>query len=155
MHFSLILPEIVMERTLILLKPDCVGNAVCGKVISRFEGAGLKIRGCKMLQLTPEILREHYAHVADLPFYPEIEAFMSSTPVIAMALEGENAIENVREMLGVTNCLEAAEGTIRAEFGSKEEGTSMMINVVHASDGPDTAAAEVARFFSEDELFSY
>lgn len=140
----------IMERTLILLKPDCVSKKICGKVITRFEDAGVTIRGCKMIQLTPELLREHYAHVADKPFYPEIEAFMKSVPVIAMVLEGEGVIDQVREMLGVTNSKEAAPGTIRADFGE-----DMMINVVHASDGPETAEAEVARFFDANEVFGY
>ena len=144
-----------MQKTLILLKPDAMTKKVCGKVISRFEDAGYTIRGCKMLQLTPELLREHYAHIADMPFFPEVEEFMGSTPVIAIALEGENIIDEMREMLGVTNCLDAAEGTIRAMYGSKDEGTSKMHNICHASDSPEAAEVEVKRFFSEDELFSY
>ena len=139
-----------MQQTLILFKPDAVQGKFCGKVLTRFEDAGFPIRACKMLRLTPEILREHYAHVADKPFYPEIEEFMGSTPVIAMVLEGDNVIEKVREMLGATNSKEAAPGTIRNEFGE-----DMMVNVVHASDGPETAEVEVKRFFSEDELFGY
>ena len=86
-----------MERTLILLKPDCVSQKICGKVIARFEDAGFTIRGCKMIQLTAEILAEHYAHVADKPFYPDIEKFMMSTPVIGLVLEGDNVIETMRE----------------------------------------------------------
>ncbi len=139
-----------MERTLILLKPDAVSKKICGKVITRFEEAGLQVVGCKMMQLTPEILREHYAHIASKPFYPEVETFMSSTPVIALALAGDKVIEKVRDMLGVTNSKEAAPGTLRAEFGE-----DMMINVAHASDGPETAEKEVERFFAADELFSY
>lgn len=139
-----------MERTLILLKPDAVTEKFCGKVITRFEDAGFTIVGCKMMNLTPEILREHYAHVADKPFYPEIEKFMSSSPVIAMALEGAGVIEKVREMLGVTDSTKAAPGTLRNEFG-----TDMMVNVAHASDGPETAEKEVKRFFKNEELFSY
>lgn len=139
-----------MERTLILLKPDAVGKGICGKVMTRFEEAGFKIRGCKMLQLTPELLREHYAHIADKPFYPEVEEFMGSLPVIALVLEADGIIDTMREMLGVTNSQEAAPGTIRAEYGE-----DMMVNVCHASDGPETAEKEVARFFSEGELFSY
>lgn len=139
-----------MERTLILLKPDAIKGKFCGKVITRFEDAGFIIRGCKMITPSAEVWREHYAHVADKPFYPEIEAFMSSSPVIAIVLEGGNVIEDVRAMLGVTNSKEAAPGTIRNEFG-----TDMMINVAHASDSEETAANEVARFFTEEELFTY
>ncbi len=144
-----------MQRTLILLKPDAVSKHVCGKVIDRFEQAGFAIRGCKMLQLTPDLLREHYAHIADKPFYPEVEAFMSSTPAIALVLEGENIIDTMRDMLGVTDCLAAAPGTIRAELGSNEEGFSKMQNICHASDSPEAAEQEVRRFFKEEELFTY
>ena len=144
-----------MERTLILLKPDCVSAKICGKIISRIEDEGLTIRGCKMLTLTSELLAEHYAHIADKPFYPTVEEFMSSYPVVAMVLEGDNVIARFREMLGATDCLEAAPGTIRAEYGSKEEGKTKMVNVVHASDSPEAAAEEIARFFSVDEVFEY
>lgn len=139
-----------MQRTLILLKPDAVEKKICGKVITRFEEAGLTIRGCKMIQLTPALLREHYAHIADKPFYPEVETFMGSKPVIALVIEGDNVIEKIREMLGVTDSTKAAPGTIRNEFGE-----DMMINVAHASDSLETAAKEVERFFTADELFHY
>lgn len=139
-----------MERTLILLKPDAVAGKFCGKVISRFEEAGFTIRGCKMMQLTPAILKEHYAHVADKPFYPEIEKFMSSVPVIALVLEGEDCVNAIREMLGVTDSRKAAAGTLRGTFGK-----DVMINVAHASDSKETAEGEVKRFFSHAELFSY
>jgi len=139
-----------MERTLILLKPDAVAGKFCGKVITRFEDAGFTIRGCKMMQLTPEVLREHYAHVADKPFYPEIETFMASVPVIAMVIEGNDIVNKVRDMLGVTDSRKAAPGTIRATLGK-----DVMINVAHASDSAEAAEAEVKRFFREEELFSY
>ncbi len=139
-----------MQRTLILLKPDAVSKKICGKVISRFEEAGFAIRGCKMMHLSPEILKDHYAHIADKPFYPEVETFMRSVPVIALALEGDDIIAKIRDMLGVTDSRKAAPGTIRAEFG-----VDMMVNVAHASDGPEAADAEVHRFFAESELFNY
>ncbi len=144
-----------MEKTLVLLKPDAVQNHVCGNVISRFEQAGFVIRGCKMMHLSSELLREHYAHIADKPFYPSVEEFMQSSPVIALVLEGDNIISKMRDMLGVTDSLQAAPGTIRAEWGNKEEGKSKMVNIAHASDSPEAADAEVKRFFREDELFSY
>jgi nucleoside-diphosphate kinase len=137
-------------QTLILLKPDAVTKKICGKVITRFEEAGLTIRGCKMLHLNPEILKEHYAHIADKPFYPEVEDFMGSSPVIALVLEGDDVISKVRDMLGVTDSKKAAPGTLRNEFG-----VDMMINVAHASDSSETAESEIKRFFKEDELFSY
>lgn len=139
-----------MQRTLILLKPDAVSKRFCGKVITRFEDAGLTIRGCKMLHLDAGLLREHYAHIADKPFYPEVESFMSSTPVIALVLEGDNAVATIRDMLGVTDSRKAAPGTIRNELG-----VDMMVNVAHASDSEEAASAEVKRFFKDEELFAY
>lgn len=139
-----------MERTLILLKPDAVAGKFCGKVITRFEDAGFTIRGCKMISLTPAILREHYAHVADKPFYPEIEKFMASVPVIALVLEGDDIVAKMRDMLGVTDSRKAAPGTLRATFGK-----DVMINVAHASDSKETAEKEVTRFFKKEELFAY
>ncbi|MEM7791497.1 MAG: nucleoside-diphosphate kinase [Verrucomicrobiota bacterium] len=133
-----------MEETLIILKPDCMQKALVGKVISRFESAGFKIVAAKIMQLDGPILREHYAHVADLPFFPDIENFMSSCPVMPMVLSGENVISQVRELLGPTDSQAAAPGTIRGDFG-----TDKMQNVVHASDSPEAAAAEKARFFPE------
>ena len=138
------------ERTLILLKPDAVAGKFCGKVITRFEDAGWNIVGCKMIQLTPALLREHYAHVADKPFYPEIEEFMKSVPVIGLVLEGAGIIDKMRDMLGVTDSRKAAPGTLRAELGK-----DVMINVAHASDSAAAAEVEVKRFFKPEELFSY
>lgn len=139
-----------MERTLILLKPDAVAGKFCGKVITRFEDAGFRVLGCKMIRLTQALLREHYAHIADKPFYPDIEKFMSSIPVIAMVLEGDTIISTMRDMLGVTDSRKAAPGTLRATFGK-----DVMVNVAHASDSAETAEKEVKRFFKEEELFEY
>ena len=133
-----------MEETLIILKPDCMSSRVAGEVISRFEKAGFEIVASKIMQLDAAILREHYAHVADLPFFPQIEAFMSSRTVMPMILSGEDVIAKVRDLLGPTNSQEAPKGTIRGDLG-----TDMMRNVVHASDGPETAAAEKKRFFPD------
>ena len=133
-----------MEETLIIPKPDCMEKRIAGEVITRFENAGFDIVASKVTQLDGPILREHYAHVADMPFFPEIEAFMSSCPVMPMILRGENVIAQVRELLGPTNSKEAPKGTIRGDLG-----TDMMRNVVHASDSPESAAAEKARFFPE------
>tara|TARA_B100000497_G_C7611926_1_gene367507 strand:- start:281 stop:685 length:405 start_codon:yes stop_codon:yes gene_type:complete len=133
-----------MEETLIILKPDCMSNRVAGEVISRFEKAGFEIVASKITQLDAAILREHYAHVADQPFFPQIEAFMSSRTVMPMILSGEDVIAKVRDLLGPTNSNDAPKGTIRGDLG-----TDMMRNVVHASDGPETAAAEKKRFFPD------
>jgi nucleoside-diphosphate kinase len=138
-----------MEKTLIIFKPDCIEKHHVGNVLDRFEKSGFAIVGCKMTQLTPKVLREHYAHVATLPFYPEIETFMSSRPVIVMALQGQSVVTKVRELLGPTDSRKAPKGTIRGDFG-----TEMMMNVVHASDSVENAKAELARFFAPGEIFS-
>lgn len=138
------------ERSLILCKPDCVKKSHCGVVIDRFEKAGFKIRGAKMMQLSNELLADHYSHVADKPFFPDIVAFMQSAPVIALVLEGDDVIAKVRAMLGPTNSKEAEPGTIRGDFGE-----DMMVNVCHASDSPENGEIEVNRFFKEDEIFTY
>lgn len=138
------------ERSLILLKPDAVTKKNCGEVIKRFETAGFSVRGCKMMSLTDALLKEHYSHVADKPFFPEIVEFMQSSPVIALVLEGDDAVGKIRDMLGPTNSEEAPEGTIRGDFGE-----NMMVNVCHASDSPENGEIEVARFFDKSEIFSY
>jgi len=139
-----------IETTLILFKPDALEKNLTGNVLARFQNAGLTIRGIKMMQLDDAILREHYAHVADKPFFPDIVAFMSRKPVIALALQGEDAIARIRDLLGPTNSKAAPAGTIRGDFGE-----DMMTNVCHASDSPEAAAAEVQRFFRDDEVFSF
>jgi nucleoside-diphosphate kinase len=137
-----------MATTLILFKPDCIAKGHCGEVLQRFEKAGFRIRGCKMLRLGDDLLREHYAHIAAKPFFPEVETFMQSSPVMAMALEAEGVIEKVRALAGPTDSKKAGPGTIRGDFG-----VDVMVNVVHASDSLDTARVELARFFQPGELF--
>ena len=126
-----------MQKTFVIFKPDCMEQKHVGNVLSRFESAGFSVIGCKMTRLTSALLREHYAHVADKPFYPEIEEFMSSRPVIMMALQGDNIVQQVRDLLGPTDSRKAAKGTIRGDFG-----TEMMKNVVHASDSDENAKIE-------------
>lgn len=138
------------ETTLILLKPDCVAKGLNGEVLKRFEAEGFRIRGCKMMQLTDELLVEHYSHIADKPFFPEVAGFMKSNPVIAVALAGDNVISHVRDLLGPTDSKAAPKGTIRGDFGDDK-----MTNVVHASDSPENAEIELKRFFREGEIFSY
>ena len=137
-----------MERSLIILKPDCLAKKLVGTVIGRFESAGFSIVGCKMIQLTPSVLREHYAHIAHEPYYPPLALFMASSPVIVLALAGDNVITRVRELLGPTDSRKALKGTIRGDFG-----TDVRVNIAHASDSAETAAAELARFFRAEELF--
>jgi nucleoside-diphosphate kinase len=139
-----------MQTTLILLKPDCVTGRKVGEIIKRFEDDGFQIRACKMFLATPSLLRDHYAHIADRPFFPELETFMQSSPLIALALSGANAIDRVRELVGPTDSRKADKGTIRGDFG-----IDVMVNIVHASDSPENAALELDRFFLPGEIFDY
>ena len=132
------------EITLILVKPDAVAEGLTGQVLDRLEKEGLKILNCRMLRLDSALLIEHYAHLAHLPFFPEIEKFMSSGPVVAAALQGSNAIERVRELLGPTDSTKAPKGTIRGDLGKDK-----MHNVLHASDSHETAKTELIRFFGK------
>ena len=139
-----------MQRTLILLKPDCVQRRLMGQVLSRFENKGLNIIAMKMLQVTPELAAEHYAEHVEKPFYPGLEAFITGAPVVAMVIEGREAIRVVREMLGPTSGLEAAAGTIRGDLSS-----SRQMNLVHASDGPEAAEREINLYFQPDQICEY
>jgi nucleoside-diphosphate kinase len=138
----------MVETTLVLLKPDCLAAKHCGDVVTRFEQAGLEIVGCKMVLLNHALLAEHYAHIADQPFYPAVREFMQSSPVIVLALSGEGAILRVRELIGPTDSRKAAKGTIRGDYGRDS-----MLNMVHASDSPENGAVELKRFFTDLELF--
>ena len=138
-----------MEQTLIILKPDCMARGLAGEVLARFERVGFSIVACKMMSLTSPLLREHYAHIADRPFFPEIEGFMSSRPVIVLVLRGNQVINRVRNLLGPTDSHQASAGTLRGDFG-----TDKMLNIAHASDSPEAAAAEIARFFKSGEVFA-
>jgi len=133
-----------IERSLILLKPDCLDGKHAGEVISRFEKAGFEIRAAKLITLTDELLKEHYAHIADRPFFPEIVEFMSSRPVLALVLEGEDAVAAIRDLLGPTDSTQAPAGTIRGDLG-----TTSMKNICHASDSVEAAEVEEKRFFGE------
>lgn len=137
-----------MEQTLSLIKPDGVARGLIGEVIGRFERAGLKIKAMKMVQLTKTQAQKFYAVHQERPFYDSLTTFMSSGPIVAMILEGEGAILRNRELMGDTNYQKAAPGTIRADFARDIEA-----NIVHGSDGPDTAKTEIAFFFHELEKF--
>jgi nucleoside-diphosphate kinase len=143
-----------LETTLILFKPDAVQKDLTGQVLSRFQAEGFKIRGIKMLALSDEILAEHYSHIADKPFFPSVRGFMQEAPVIALALEGENVISRVRDLLGPTDSTQAPAGTIRGDFGFKDSDSKMR-NVCHASDSPEAAADELKRFFKPGEVFEF
>jgi len=131
-----------VERTYIMLKPDCIKRGLMGEVISRIEKKGYKIVDAKMMHLDEAILREHYAHIADRPFFPGMLEYMMSGPVLAMIVEGENAIKGMRILMGATKFEDATAGTIRGDFAS-----STTFNIIHGSDGPETAEIEIKRFF--------
>ncbi len=138
------------QRTFVLLKPDAVQRRLVGELYGRSENKGLKVVGLKMLQVSQELSRKHYEEHVEKPFYPLLEEFITSGPVIAVVLEGPEAISTVRTMLGPTNGRDAAPGTIRGDFGS-----SRQMNLVHGSDGPEAAAREIGIYFSDDELIDY
>ena len=139
-----------VERTLILFKPDAVQRRLCGQILSRIEDRGLRIVGLKMLQVTPELSKKHYAEHVSKPFYPHLESFITSGPIVALAVEGPEAIRVMRDTMGKTNSRDAAAGTIRGDFS-----VSRQMNLIHGSDGPEAAARELALYFQPGELFSW
>jgi len=139
-----------MERTLVIIKPDAVQRGLIGPILSRLEQRGLRFAALKLIQITPELAGRHYAIHKGKPFYEPLIEFITSGPVVAAVIEGRDAINIVRRTMGATNPAAAEPGTIRADFGL-EIGR----NLVHGSDGPDTAAYEIPLFFAEDEILSY
>ncbi len=139
-----------MERTLIIIKPDAVQRGLIGEIITRFERRGLRIAAMKLIHIDKALAERHYAIHKGKPFYDPLIQYITSSPVVVMALEGNDAIEIARRTMGATKPAEAAPGTIRADFGM-EIGR----NLVHGSDGPDTAAIEVPLFFTGEETLSY
>lgn len=140
----------IMEKTLVIFKPSAVARGLVGDILKRFQQKGLIICGMKMMQLDEQILREHYSHLVDRPFFPLILASMMATPVIVMVLKGNDAIRVVRLMTGATNGREALPGTIRGDFSMSGQE-----NVVHASSSAEDAEAEIKRFFIPDEVFDW
>lgn len=130
------------ERTYIMLKPDCIKRGLMGEVISRIEKKGYKIVEAKMMTLNEDILREHYAHIAHLPFFPTLLSFMTSGPVFAMIVEGESAIKGMRILMGATKFEDATAGTIRGDYAF-----STTENIIHGSDSVENAEIEIKRFF--------
>lgn len=139
-----------IEKTLVLLKPCTVQRGLVGEIISIFEKKGLQICGMKMMQLTDEVLSEHYAHLSEKPFFQRVKDSMMTAPVVALCLSGVDAIATVRTLAGPTNGRNAAPGTIRGSYCM-----SFQENIVHASDGPETAAAELRRFFKPEEILDW
>ncbi len=138
------------EKTLIIIKPDALNRSLVGEIIRRFERKGLKLVGMKMVQLDDKTLREHYSHLADKPFFPRIADFMKKCPVIALVVEGLEAVDSVRLITGETLGRKADAGTIRGDFSM-----SIQANVVHASDSLENAKLEIERFFNDDEIFNW
>lgn len=139
-----------VEKTLSIIKPDAVAKNAIGEIISRFEKAGLRVAGAKMLRLSKTQAEQFYGVHKERPFFPALVAFMSSGPVLVQVLEGENAIAKNRQVMGATNPKDAAAGTIRADFAD-----SIDHNAVHGSDAPETAKQEIAFFFKPEEILSY
>ncbi|MEI7457807.1 MAG: nucleoside-diphosphate kinase [Pirellula sp.] len=139
-----------MQKTLILLKPDCIERRLIGEIIGRLERKGLNVIAMKMLRVTPAMSKQHYAEHVSKPFYPNLEEFITSSPIVAMAVEGLEVIRVVREMLGATNGLKAAPGTIRGDFSS-----SRQMNLVHASDSEESANRELSLYFQPNEICEY
>lgn len=139
-----------MEKTLCILKPSAVGRFLMGEIISRIEKKGLIISGMKMMQLDEAILREHYSHLVDKPFFPEIVKSMTATPVIVICISGVEAVSVFRAMTGVTNGRQALPGTLRGDFCMSNQA-----NIVHASDSVENAEIELRRFFKPEEIFAW
>ena len=139
-----------MERTLFIVKPDGVQRGLVGEIVGRLERRGLRLIGMKLMQITPELASRHYAVHLGKPFYEGLIKYITSAPVVVMVWEGPNAIELVRATMGATNPVKAAPGTIRADLGLMTGR-----NLVHGSDGPETAAFEIGLFFRDEELVSY
>lgn len=139
-----------MQRTLILAKPDAVQRGLVGRILTRFEEKGLKIIGLKFMQMSQELAARHYAAHKEKPFYAGLVRFMTSSPIVAIAIEGINAIEISRKMMGATFGSKAEAGTIRGDFG-----VSNSFNLIHGSDSPEAAARELELFFASGELLDY
>ncbi len=139
-----------MEQTLIILKPDAVQRGLIGELIGRIERRGLRIAALKMMRITPELAERHYGEHEGKPFYEPLVKFITSAPVVAMVVTGPQAITLMRTMMGKTDCKQADPGTIRGDYG-----LSNRHNLVHGSDSPESAAREIALFFTPDEIHSY
>ena len=136
-----------MERTFVMFKPDCMERGLLGSILSRFERKGLRLIAMKMLRITPDLAKQHYAEHVEKPFYPGLEEFITASPVVATVLEGPEVVRVVRDMLGATSGLKAAPGTIRGDHSA-----SRQMNLVHASDSTESAAREIDLYFQADEI---
>ena len=139
-----------MQRTLILVKPDAVQRGLVGEIILRFERRGLKLVGLKMLQVDEQLAKRHYAVHEGKPFFQSLVNFITSSPIVAAVMEGRNAVEAARQVMGKTDCLQASPGTIRGDLGLDLEH-----NMVHGSDSEENAEKEISLFFTREELLTY
>ena len=139
-----------IERTFVMVKPDGVQRGVIGNVISRFETRGLKLIAARFMRITPDLAKKHYSEHVGKPFYPDLEGFVTSGPVLAMVWEGDQAIEMVRTMMGKTDPKASSPGTIRGDLGITKSK-----NIIHGSDGPESAKREIALFFKDDDIQVY
>lgn len=139
-----------MEKTFLMVKPDGVQRNLVGEIVNRFESKGFKLAGAKLMHISDELAQNHYGEHKERPFFGELVDFITSSPVFAMVWEGENVITTARDMMGKTNPLEAASGTIRGDFGM-----TVGKNIIHGSDSPESAEREINLFFNENEVLSY
>ena len=140
----------MIQKSFVMMKPDAVQRRLMGKILSRFEEKGLQIVAVKLMQIDEELAKTHYGEHAEKPFFPSLVEYITSSPALAMVIEGEEAITTIRKLVGATNPLEADLGTIRGDYGM-DTGR----NIIHASDSPASAEREIGLFFSEDEICDY
>ena len=140
----------MIQKSFVMMKPDAVPRRLMGKILSRFEEKGLQIVAVKLMQIDEELAKTHYGEHAEKPFFPGLVEYITSSPALAMVIEGEEAITTIRKLVGATNPLEADLGTIRGDYGM-DTGR----NIIHASDSPASAEREIGLFFNEDEICDY
>ena len=140
----------MIQKSFVMMKPDAVQRRLMGKILSRFEEKGLQIVACKLIHIDEDLAKTHYGEHAEKPFFPSLVEYITSSPALAMVIEGEEAITTIRKLVGATNPLEADLGTIRGDFGMNTGR-----NIIHASDAPESAEREISLFFNEDEICDY
>ena len=140
----------MIQKSFVMMKPDAVQRRLMGKILSRFEEKGLQIVACKLIHIDEDLAKTHYGEHADKPFFTGLVEYITSSPSLAMVIEGEEAITTIRKIVGATDPLEADLGTIRGDFGMNKGR-----NIIHASDAPESAEREIGRFFNEDEICDY
>ena len=140
----------MIQKSFVMMKPDAVQRRLMGKILSRFEEKGLQIVACKLIHIDEDLAKTHYGEHAEKPFFPSLVEYITSSPCLAMVIQGEEAITTIRKIVGATNPLEADLGTIRGDYGMNTGR-----NIIHASDAPESAEREISLFFNEDEICDY